>query len=103
LNAILGEKIIKILEKKEQNREGSVETKLWSGVALKREYELRFGSGFEIFYAFCVNDFLKKKFVSNNQKYIDLNQILKEADIAVLFGDDDDYFEKIDIWINSSL
>lgn len=98
-----GKKIIKILEKKEQNREGSVETKLWSGVALKREYELRFGSDFEISYAFCVNDFLKKKFVSNNQKYIDLNQILKEADITVLFGDDADYFQKLDIWINSSL
>lgn len=34
---------------------------------------------------------------------MDLNQILKEAEIAVLFGDDDNYFEKLDIWINSSL
>jgi len=98
-----GKKIIKILEKKEQRVEGSVETKLWSGVALKREYEIRFGSDFEISYAFCVNDFLKKKFVSNNQKYKDLNQILNEADITVLFGDDDDYFQKLNIWINNSL
>lgn len=31
-----GKKIIKILEKKEQHIEGSVETKLWSGPSLKR-------------------------------------------------------------------
>jgi hypothetical protein len=43
-----GKKIIKILEKKEQNVEGSVETKLWSGPALKREYELILGNLFEI-------------------------------------------------------
>jgi hypothetical protein len=35
--------IIKILEKKEQNVEGSVETKLWSSPSLKREYELILG------------------------------------------------------------
>jgi len=29
---------IKIVEKKEQNVEGSVETKLWSSPSLKREY-----------------------------------------------------------------
>ena len=34
-----GRKVIKILEKKEQRVEGSVETKLWSGPSLKREYE----------------------------------------------------------------
>ena len=56
-----GRKIIKILEKKEQNVEGSVETKLWSGPSLKREYELVLGSDFEVFYGFCVSDFLKKK------------------------------------------
>ena len=38
-----GRKIIKILEKKEQKVEGSVETKLWSGPSLKREYELVYG------------------------------------------------------------
>jgi len=31
-----GRKVIKILEKKEQNVEGSVETKLWSGPSLKK-------------------------------------------------------------------
>ena len=49
-----GRKVIKILEKKEQNVEGSVETKLWAGSSLKREYELVLGLEFEVFYGFCV-------------------------------------------------
>jgi len=56
-----GKNVIKILEKKEQNVEGSVETKLWSGPSLKREYELVLGNNFEVYYGFCVNKFLKKK------------------------------------------
>jgi len=98
-----GRKVIKILEKKEQNVEGSVETKLWSGPSLKREYELVLGTDFEVFYGFCVSDFLKNKFVSNEKKYTLLNTILNESHIAVLFGDDDNYFETFDTWINNSL
>jgi len=98
-----GRKIIKILEKKEQRVEGSVETKLWSGVALKREYELVVGADFEVCYGYCVNDFLKNKFISREPKYLNLNKILDEVNISVLFGDDDDYFSTLDKWINNSL
>ena len=49
-----GDKIIKILEKKEQRCEGSIETKLWSGPSLKREYELVFDNKFKIYYGFCI-------------------------------------------------
>ena len=49
--------LIKILEKKEQNVEGSVIDKLLSGPSFKREYELVLGSGFEVHYAFCVSSF----------------------------------------------
>jgi hypothetical protein len=94
-----GKKIIKILEKKEQNVEGSVETKLWSGPALKREYELILGHLFEINYSFCVNNFLKNKIISSEQKYILLNTILSENNISILFGDDINYFENIYKWI----
>jgi hypothetical protein len=96
-----GKKIIKILEKKEQNVEGSVETKLWSGPALKREYELLLNDLFEVHYCFCVNNFLKKKITSTNQKYILLNIILKENEIPILYGEDDDYFDNLNNWINS--
>jgi len=98
-----GRKVIKIIEKKEQNVEGSVETKLWSGPSLKREYELVLGTEFEVFYGFCVNDFLKNKLISNEKKYIILNTIFNETNIVVLFGDDENYFETFDIWFNNSL
>ena len=98
-----GKKVIKILEKKEQNVEGSVETKLWSGPSLKREYELLLGNEFEVYYGFCVSDFLKKKLISNEKKYTILNTILTENNIDILFGDDDDYFDTLDNWFNNSL
>jgi hypothetical protein len=98
-----GRKVIKILEKKEQNKEGSVETKLWSGPSLKREYELVLGIDFEVFYGFCVSGFLQKKLISNEQKYTILNKILYENNISVLFGDDENYFETLDRWIILSL
>lgn len=94
-----GKKIIKILEKKEQNVEGSVETKLWSAPALKREYELILNDLFEVHYCFCVNNFLKKKITSSDQKYLILNQILNEYNIPILFGEDINYFDNIDNWI----
>jgi hypothetical protein len=98
-----GRKIIKILEKKEQKVEGSVETKLWSGPSLKREYEFVLENNFEVFYGFCVNKFLQNKIISNKKKYIILNKIFNENDIDVLFGDDENYFEMFDNWLNNSL
>lgn len=98
-----GRKVIIILEKKEQRVEGSVETKLWSGPSLKREYELVLGSEFEVHYGFCVSSFLKEKMVSNEKKYTILNTILNESNIALLYGDDDNYFETFDTWFNNCL
>lgn len=57
------------------------------------------GNEYEVHYGFCVNDFLKKKITSNKKKYI----IFNESNIVVLFGDDKNYFETFDIWLNSSL
>ena len=80
--------------------EGSVETKLWSGPSLKREYELVLGDEFEVHYGFCLSEFLKKKLISNEKKYEILNTILAESNIAVLFGDDENYFETFNNWFN---
>ena len=96
-----GKKVIKILEKKEQNVSGSVETKLWSGPSLKREYELVLGDNFKVSYGFCVSSFLKNKIESQEKKYKVLLQILNESNIQVLYGDDENYFIKLDDWINN--
>jgi len=96
-----GKYIIKILEKKAQNVEGSVETKLWSGPALKREYEIIMGNNFVIEYSFCISKFLQEKIISNDKKYKVLKQILDESNINIFFGEDSNYFDKIYEWINN--
>jgi hypothetical protein len=98
-----GRKVIKILEKKEQRVEGSVETKLWSGPSLKREYEIVLGDEFEVVYGFCVSKFLQNKLTSTIKKFTILNRILDENNITILFGDDENYFESFDRWLNNLL
>jgi len=95
--------IIKILEKKVQNTEGSVETKLWAGVALKREYEIVCEEKYTINYAYSLSTFLSNKMKSSDNKYIVLKQILNEYNIKYFYGDDDNYINKIYDWfINDS-
>jgi len=95
-----GKKVIKILEKKEQNVSGSVETKLWASPSLKREYELLLGNDFEINYGLCVNLYLQKLLISNNKKYLILKKILEENKIDILYGDNKNYFKTLNDWIN---
>jgi hypothetical protein len=78
---------------------GSVETKLWAGPSLKREYEIILGDNFIVEYAYCINKFLSKKFNSDNQKYDVLKQILKENNIVVLHANKPNYYEKLECWI----
>ena len=88
--------IIKIIEKKNQNVEGSVETKLYASPSLKREYQLMFkDTKYIIEYILCVNTFLYDKINSNHPKYINLNIILSENNIPIFNGNDDNYFVKI--------
>lgn len=102
--------IIKILEKKYQTVNGSVETKLWAGPSLKFEYETIFGPDYEIQYAFTVNDFIKKKLINGAseqktnevRKYNILSKILKNNDIPIFYGDDSDYLTKLNSWIFDS-
>lgn len=77
--------------KKEQNVEGSVETKLWSSPSLKREYELILGDNFNIEYSLCLNIFLTNKFKYSDKKFEILKKILDENNI----------FIKINDWINN--
>jgi hypothetical protein len=94
-----GQYILKILEKKEQNREGSVETKLWAAPSLKKEYQIICGDLIKVEYSLCLSPFLKEKMISDKRKYQILNQILEEDNIKVFFGKDDDYFDKLLEWV----
>jgi len=99
IESVNGNKTVKIIEKKNQNTNGSVETKLWSGPSLKREYELVLGDKFQVEYSFCLNTFLQSKVNSNTKKYSILKTILAEHNISILYGDEANYFEDANIWI----
>jgi hypothetical protein len=95
---------LKILEKKNQNVEGSVEDKLKTGAFNKREYELMINIHenikFKIIYCFCVSKFLQEKLESENIKYKNIKKIMDEDKIGCLYGDSDDYQDKLCEWIN---
>jgi hypothetical protein len=93
--------VIKILEKKAQNGNGSVETKLWAGNSLKREYMLVLGNMFKVEYAFTISSYLENKMKSNHEKYNILNKILNEDSINVFYGDSPDYINNINNWIGT--
>ncbi len=97
-----GEKYtLKVLEKKNQNVEGSVDTKLCTAHHFKREYQICLGPEFQVEYAFCVSEFLKRYYTSSDKKWIVMRTIHQEEGTVVLFGDDADYYEKLDSWLSS--
>jgi hypothetical protein len=93
--------VLKVLEKKNQNGEGSVDTKLLAGPSFIREYSLCLPDTFKVNYAFCVSTFLENQYKNGTQKSKILKQILEEANIPVFFGDQTDYFTELDRWISS--
>ena len=93
---------VKILEKKNQNNGGSVEDKLCLGYHFKFvEYPCCLGDSFKVEYAFCISTYLKNLYNSDHKKWRIINESNKKNNIPVLFGDDDDYYSKLDEWINS--
>jgi hypothetical protein len=93
------EYILKILEKKNQNVEGSVEDKLKTGAFNRREYELMLNDKFKVIYCFCVSKFLQEKLESDNIKYKNIKKIMDEDKIGYLYGDNADYVDKLCEWI----
>lgn len=93
--------ILKILEKKNQNTAGSVDTKLLAGRGFIDEYEFLLGDNFTVQYAFCISEFLKKDYIADCVKSKALRHINKKYGITILFGDDSNYYETLDVWINS--
>ena len=95
---------LKILEKKNQNVDGSVEDKLKTGLFNKKEYEKMLNQNqniiFNIEYAFCLSKFLQNKFESNQIKYQTMKQLILDDNIKIFYGDDNDYIDKLYLWIN---
>ena len=98
---------IQIIEKKNQNCEGSVETKLWASPSLKREYEIIISENdseidkniFNVQYSLCISKYLNDKYNSEHIKYKILKKILSESKIKVMNGDEENYFEILNQWI----
>ena len=55
---------------------------------------------FTIEYCFCISKFLQDNLESDNQKYNNWKKIMKEDKVEVLYGDDDNYIDKLCEWIN---
>jgi hypothetical protein len=85
-----------IVEKKNQNGPGSVDTKLLAGPTFRKLYERKLG--IRVHYAFTVSEFLKKQWLSDAWK--DEREIIEEENIPVFFGDDTDYFTLLHAWIH---
>jgi hypothetical protein len=94
--------IVKILEKKNQNVQGSVDEKLLLGGAYKIMYTKmleNIETKYNIEYAFCVSSFLQNNFESGSIKYNLYKYTMNIDDIKLFYGNDKDYFEKILQWI----
>uniref|UniRef100_A0A6C0AGJ2 Uncharacterized protein n=1 Tax=viral metagenome TaxID=1070528 RepID=A0A6C0AGJ2_9ZZZZ len=90
---------LKIIEKKSQKVEGSVIEKLNLGPFYKEEYEWCLGPQFKVEYAYCLSSFLKKKYLSDTLKSKFLREMNRRNEIIVLFGDDEDYQERLNEFI----
>ena len=88
-----------ILEKKNQNVDGSVEEKLKTGAFTRREYEIMFSENkkykFKISFCFVLSKFLQNKFESDIPKYINMKKIMKEDKIKYFFGDSKTYIDDV--------
>lgn len=85
-----------IVEKKEQNVEGSVEIKLWAASSLRWEYNRVTEETFDVEYIFCLSNFYKKKFESTEKKYELLLEKFRLDNIQFLYGSDLDYQDKLE-------
>ena len=95
--------VLKILEKKAQNVSGSVIDKLFNGPTFREvEYQMVLGDNFDVKYAYCVSEYLKKQINSEkSERYKRLKNYYIKQDIPFLYGDDANYFETLDAWIYS--
>lgn len=96
--------ILKIVEKKNQNVEGSVDEKLLAAHGIRRIYKKCFeNNNVAIHYAFCLSPYFKQKFASGNLKHVLMHEIMEEWNIPLFYGKDENYFEKLNAWVGIDL
>ena len=54
---------------------------------------------FKVLYSFCISKFLKDKFESKQQKYVNIKKIMKDDNIEIFYGSDKNYFDVVYDWI----
>jgi hypothetical protein len=84
---------LKVLEKKNQTTEGSVDTKLYAALGFQMEYEDILGDAFSVEYGFCLCNFFKQC------KYERMLKVLERQKIPVFFASNEDYFDQILEWV----
>ena len=96
-----GRQVIKFVEAKTQNVEGSVDIKLLASPMFVEEYKIALDDKFEIEYLLCLDTYFQKEFEKKDKKgkYRILEKILEKYKIPVLFGKDNDYFEKLNNYV----
>ena len=96
--------IVVILEVKVQNVEGSVIEKITS--QLKEDYDFILGDNIHLHFTYVMNNFLKDKFTSNDNKFQSRRMSFEKNDVNMLFYDetlnnDEEYYESLFGWLNS--
>jgi hypothetical protein len=79
-----------IIEIKNQNVAGSVDDKLWAGIAIKKNYQYWLET-FDVDYVFILSTFLYNLVMGNAKKYNGLFKLLSDSNIKILNGDDINY------------
>jgi hypothetical protein len=88
---------VKILEKKNQNGEGSTFDKIFNGPTILDEYQSHLGDKFKVEYSYCLSEFFKKKL--NEDYYNFYRNRCKKENINIFYADDVEYFKKISNWV----
>lgn len=91
--------VLKILEIKNQNNPGSVIEKLETGYFKKEFYE--YCLGMKVEYAYCFSRYLETEYLKDTPYSNFMRTFNENHGIHVFFGEDDDYFTKLDEWILS--
>lgn len=96
--------VLKVLEKKFQNVDGSVMEKLVNYTMFIEEYKDMLETlNISISYAYCLSPFFKTVLDCDNKKmkakFVTWNRCFKRDNVGIFYGGDIDYFEKLNSWI----